>query len=527
MQACENPLVPALLATAAALLSSPLASAQSFELVLETGHVSPYGGTVVGITDFYPSSLARVEMQDPDPTRDWALLSGGYSYFLVGGKPNAYGIPRVLARLGSGIHGIVEHDEFDAYYSLAGGFDYYGRTGDPVVGLASLAGSRWTDFADMQEVEDSGSVYTLLFLRGSVQEWPHPPRRVLTRSRRIPAVTEHVLLAEEGQALGSSGLVLTELFTHPEGAVVRRKEQWMLSGLFEPVPGQPESLITYKKDPVIREGLPAPLASRTYGHDREPALAVGLLGQWLVRTVLDDGRALLVRNGDLVVHEGQSPEAIAPRVVTRIGKERPLVFGFAGAAVWYGTIDDGSEALFLEHTPVLEVGKTRIWGRRVVGFGPEPRILKQDADDVYVRVVLEDARAVVVKFDLRMGEKIDTPPTDAPPLVLHGFERSDRNVAQVTAWNLPPGEPFTLLASPVAGSIPYANSTLVVAGAPHRIHSVSSQAGRVSMGLDLEALEAAGVLQPGQTTYFQGWYRDSSDPVHPGKLTDGWQVTFH
>lgn len=516
---------PLLLSLSACLLAP--VSAQSFETAFETGGVTPDVGTVIGIRDFVPPYRAIVETDHPDPANRWALFHG-YSYYVQAGHGHSYiGRASDIASLeGSGWHGIVDFQGVKRLFSPICGFDFTMQTGDPVHSLPWLGNANWVDFADNQTISTFNS-----FLRGTTLDRFGVTRNVLARGlfNHNGLTANGKLLAAEGKLVAGTGLPLTELFMHAEGAHIASTPEWIFSGAIEPNPGQPETFIAYKNSYfVVQEGTPSPVAGHLFGHDPAPSVAIHDDGYWAARTLLDNGDAVILRSGELIAVEGQATSA---GVLRSIGTERPI-FTTQGDLLWFGTIDPpGSplrETLFLGAAPLIQAGITTFQQDVITGFGSGPRVLTSDYDRVYVRVELSSGEEKVISFETLLGSmawmSAANSTTKKARIVMRGFEKG-RDAVSLHAYNMPPGEPLLLVATSDLGNTPYANS-LLIGGSLQRVWSGSTGTGTRWLEVDLEPLVASGLISAGSPTTFQGWFRDSADPVHAGNVTSAWRVTF-
>jgi len=106
----------------------------------------------------------------------------------------------------------------------------------------------------------------------------------------------------------------------------------------------------------------------------------------------------------------------------------------------------------------------------------------------------------------------------------------------LSSFNMPPDTQTFLLYGAGSNRRPFGDGVLCVSGGSKGIYrfplQTSSIAGTATMGPGLAAqiastFPASGWLQPGDTWYFQRWYRDPQGPCGSGiNLTNGLGLTF-
>ncbi len=142
---------------------------------------------------------------------------------------------------------------------------------------------------------------------------------------------------------------------------------------------------------LAREGDDSPVPGRSWGPLEDIAVDIASTGQWTLRAALDgsdpSNDAVLVKNGQLLAREGDSPPAVAPDVVVGLGRG-PALVGDTGVVVWYARLDGPggpSEALFLDDQVLVRTGVTTIAGRRLVDLpGEADAISLSPLDDAIV-----------------------------------------------------------------------------------------------------------------------------------------------
>lgn len=118
--------------------------------------------------------------------------------------------------------------------------------------------------------------------------------------------------------------------------------------------------------------------------------------------------------------------------------------------------------------------------------------------------------------------------TDAAPgLDASGSTSISANELVLLASGLPPGKPGIFLIGTEQGSLPFGNGVLCVGGQVIRSKGVKADAtGKVAFQFDHSGLPPAGAIAPGDTRYFQLWYRDPPAGGAGFDLTDGLAVQF-
>jgi FG-GAP repeat len=127
------------------------------------------------------------------------------------------------------------------------------------------------------------------------------------------------------------------------------------------------------------------------------------------------------------------------------------------------------------------------------------------------------------------------PNSEGAEAMLHayGSRRVSLNRLTLRADLLPAGEPTLFLTSPTTGFVPHpggGNGTLWLGAPLARLHAapvVADSYGSASLKLDLTSipLDPPVSIQPGQTWYFQAWYRDQ-DPGPTSNFTEAVGMTF-
>ena len=139
---------------------------------------------------------------------------------------------------------------------------------------------------------------------------------------------------------------------------------------------------------LAQEGSASPVAGRRWGPLDDLGLHVNASGSWTLRAALDAGDpatdALIVKDGAVLVREGDTLPDIAPSTFDDFGRGRALI-DQGGHVVWYGHWDDHgnpSEGLFRDDRILVRAGQTLVQGQLLVGLssGPDDLALTPQGD---------------------------------------------------------------------------------------------------------------------------------------------------
>jgi hypothetical protein len=121
---------------------------------------------------------------------------------------------------------------------------------------------------------------------------------------------------------------------------------------------------------IAREGSPSPVAGRNWDFLSSRGLDLSNSGAYVHKGNLDGDTAddeLIIRNGAVLIREGDSLPAIAPYVFTSFGTTSgPVQIDDAGNVLWYGDWDeantDKDTGLFLNDQLIVQEGVTEVNG---------------------------------------------------------------------------------------------------------------------------------------------------------------------
>lgn len=118
---------------------------------------------------------------------------------------------------------------------------------------------------------------------------------------------------------------------------------------------------------------------------------------------------------------------------------------------------------------------------------------------------------------------------EASRISAQGSDRVSGNLLQLTASEIPSGNPGLFFYGPTSGQTPFGDGNLCVAaaGGIQRLAPTSADGdGFLVTRLDLAAAPHDAQLIPGSTWFIQAWYRDPDAAQSGFNLSDGLEVTF-
>jgi len=127
--------------------------------------------------------------------------------------------------------------------------------------------------------------------------------------------------------------------------------------------GQPANTLYLDQTPLIQEQTPSPIPGRDFSSLSSLSCDVNDHGDWVAHTLLtgtQDGNQVLLKNGAVLAHKGQTHPDIAPFVFTSLGSG-PVHIDNQGRALWYAAWSDGSssnEGWFLDDELIIQEGVT-------------------------------------------------------------------------------------------------------------------------------------------------------------------------
>ncbi|MEM9381369.1 MAG: hypothetical protein AAGB93_15555 [Planctomycetota bacterium] len=275
-------------------------------------------------------------------------------------------------------------------------------------------------------------------------------------------------------------------------------------------------------------------------------------GDWVARAALDDGSGFwdecIVKNGEIVVRDGDVLPDIAPDAIDRSDLGPELWLTDEGDVVWLGSWGTGAgrrSGVFFNERLLLTRG-TMVDG---LPFDPDglPRDFAISPDRGRMLFGGELDTGTGVRHDAVVQTLLDISETFCPAAVnstgrvatmsVFGSPRAADNDVTLRATNLPRASWTHFFTSPERTVVPAAGGsegTLCVGGAigryagPGQILRAGAP-GRVELPIDLDlhpTAQGSVAVRAGETWHFQAWYRDTRDGAATSNFTDAASVTF-
>lgn len=519
--------LPALVATLSPVLLSGVAPAQHATELLSAGELTDNNGAVTGITDFVNSEDEWVDAicrtDHPDRARQqayrhlwmWRIEPGHdkfYPYWCITAIRDIEPSWMFLLDVADPDTGKPETWVTGDY---GHGYVHQLDTGGDATELGFPAETRYAAFHRLR-----GAAGRRFVLRGEVSVPDEGERAFLSRGNLDGGgyPEKHLLVASQGGKAPKLDATVTEFFLHDRGVALNDFGRYAWTALVEGPAGL-RSVAYVRKQPVALEGGPSPAGDRRWGRFTKPRLDLNGTKSWSLVARLDSSdpatAPVIVVDGVPFQQAGDVPASVAPHALAEFG-------GFAdlsdqGDVVWHGRLDGDDpatdECIFLEDTVVLREGMSEIQGERVVSFGARPRY-SWDGRYLAVVVTLAGGREVLFALDLWVGNPGICPGMDNSTGERARVRVKSSNVladgilsAQV--YQLPPERPAVLLASNVHQEVPLHGGTLCLGTSPLRLAAgISRPSGLFTADVDLDALQAAGLVLAGESLYLQAVHSD-------------------
>ena len=179
------------------------------------------------------------------------------------------------------------------------------------------------------------------------------------------------VVKKEGDLAGSGNHPISDFGTDPTHFDFNDAGQVMY--LAKLTSGSADDWAIYIDNTLItEEGAAAPVAGRAWSNLSSAEMSMNNLGDYAFHGQMDGDTAsnyLICRNGAKFVQEGDSHPAIAPYLFTSFGSG-PVDIGNNGRVLWYGDWDDADTSrdngLFLDDDLLVQEGVTMIGGKLVI-----------------------------------------------------------------------------------------------------------------------------------------------------------------
>ncbi len=295
---------------------------------------------------------------------------------------------------------------------------------------------------------------------------------------------------------------------------------------------------------VAEEGLNSPVAGRAWQDLGAGGAALNELGGWAVSGLLGGDsltNGLIVANGAVVVQEGDVPPGILPDTSGEGVQPRlePIDLADTGEVLWMGTWNDGAQhGLFIDQELIVEAGVTTVGGQAVeflVGPGilgdPGGFAITPDGRRVFFEAKLQgggqglfvlersipsvpicegDGTAGVCpcgnESALGAGEGCANSQGHGAILTVSGSGQVALADTSFSAAQARPNQPGMLVQGAALVAVPFKDGLLCMGNPTERVEVAFTDAN--GQAVTVTDIAAGGNVSPGDTRYYQYWYRD-------------------